>query len=98
MLQCAVSYVTLQPASHSILIDANPGTMCAILAFLGRHGTCSSHVWVDLIYSPSPSRRFMVSRDVVGLILVTGVPGSTKCPVVPASDMAMSMAILIFWR
>jgi len=37
----------------------------------------------------------MIRGDVVGLLLVTGVPGSIKCHVAPASAMAMSMAILI---
>jgi len=50
-------------------------------------------VWVDL--TCSPSGRFIMSGDVVGLMLVTGVPGSTKCPVAPTSAMAMSMATFI---
>ena len=36
-----------------------------------------------------------MSGDAVGLILVMGVSGSTKCPVTPASTMAMYIAILI---
>ena len=73
---------------------ANPGTMWAFRASLGSQGMARSHVWVDLICSPSG--RLIVSGLVAGYTFSTGVPGRTKCPVAPASAMAWSTAILIF--
>ena len=72
---------------------ASPGTMCALVAASGRNGRFSLHVWVDFI--TSPSGRLMMSGTAAGLIPITGAPGRTKCPVAPASAMALSMAILI---
>ena len=37
----------------------------------------------------------MTRRFVAGLILETGVPGRTKCPVAPYSSMALSTVVLM---
>ena len=75
-------------------VCANPGTMWALRASVGSQGMARSHVWVDLICSPSG--RLIVSGLVAGRTFSTGVPGRTKCPVAPASAIALSIAILIF--
>ena len=54
----SLSYNTLQPASHSILMDtndvcANPGTMFAERACSGSHGASKLHVCVDRRVCPS---------------------------------------------
>ena len=43
----------------------------------------------------SPSGRLIMRGLVAGLISITGAPGTTKCPVAPASAIALSTAILI---
>ena len=53
----------------------------------------SWHVWVDLIWYPSG--RLMVSGLVGILMFLTRVPGSKKFPVVTASSIAWSIAMLI---
>ena len=40
--------------------------------------------------------RLITKHFVAGEMSVTGVPGSKKWPVAPASDISMSTAILVF--
>ena len=68
--------------------------MCDILDLSGSHGIANLHVCVDLIVSPSV--RLIAKGFVAGEISVTGVLGSTKWPVAPASAIAMPTAVLIF--
>ena len=68
--------------------------MCSIFASSGSHGIANLHVCVDLIFSPSG--RLTTKGLVAGDISVTGVPGSTKCPVAPASVIVMLTEIFIF--
>ena len=72
---------------------ASPGTMCALVALSGSHGMLILHVCVDFITLPS-GRLIGMGID-VGSISITEVPGSTKCPVAPASATAISTAISI---
>jgi hypothetical protein len=71
---------------------AKPGTICASRAFAGSQ-TFSRHVCVDMIFSPSG--RLMMRGVVAGLMSVTGVPGSRKCPMAPTSAIAWSPAMLM---
>ena len=72
---------------------AKPGTICASVAAAGSHGMFRRHVWVDLMVSPSG--RLIMRGLVAGLISITGAPGTTECPVAPASAIASLTAILI---
>ena len=67
--------------------------MCAIMAAFVSHVIFNSHVWVD--GSCSPSGRLITSGEVVTYLFMTGVPGTAKCDVAPASAIAISIAILI---
>ena len=51
------------------------------------------HVCID--FTTLPSGRLIEIRLDVGSMSITGVPGSTKCPVVPASATAILTAIFI---
>jgi len=91
-------YVTLQSASHSVLMDtreawAKPGTIWALQALLGSQGTLSLHSWVEAICLPSG--RFMMIGVMAGVTSDTGVPGTRKWPVAPASAMVWSLAMWI---
>ena len=90
--------MTLHPASHSILIETNEvcasfGTICAFLAPWGKWGMFNSHSCVDFILCPSGSRIEIAFS--VGFIFIAGAPGCKKCPVAPASAIAMFLGILI---
>ena len=74
-------------------VCANPGTICAFVASSGNHGMFSLQVWVDVMVSPSG--RLMTSGVRAGFISNTGAPGTTKCPVAPASAIAIFAAIFI---
>ena len=97
-LHSSSSYVTLYPASHHTTTEtsgvcASPGTMCAVVALSGSHGMFILHVCIDFITLPS-GRLIEIGLD-VGSTSTTGVTGSTKCPVAPASATAILTAIHI---
>lgn len=90
------SYLTLHPASHSVLINmrlvcASPGTICAILAVNGSHGMSNRHVYIDFVVPPSG--KLIVSGCCVDCTFVTSALGSRKCTVAPASAITMLRAI-----
>ena len=68
---------------------------CAFLAASGSHGTSNSHVWVDMICSPSG--RFIFNGDVVTCTFLTGVPGRTKCEVAPESPIPIALGMLMLF-
>ena len=85
-----LSYDTLQPASHNILMETKEvwdrmGTMCAYMDALGRHGRYKFTVCVYC--SVLQSGRCITRGQVSGLIFLSGAPGRIKCPVAPASEM-----------
>ena len=67
--------------------------MCALVALSGSHGMLILHVCVDLM-TPASGRQIEIGFF-VGWMSMTGVPGKTKCPVAPASAIAISTAIFI---
>ena len=94
----SLSYDTLQPASHKILMEtkeiwARPGTPCACVASLVSHGRSTFHVFVDCSFVPSG--RCMTSGTVAGLIFRSGSPGRIKCSLAPASEIYWLISILI---
>ena len=98
-VHCFLSYVTVQFALQSMLIDmrdvcANPGTMCASVASVGSSGRFMLQVWVDL--SCAPFGRFMVIGLIARFLLVTLAPGRRKWPVAPASAMAVELEMVRF--
>ena len=94
----SLSYDTLQPASHTILMEtkevwARPGTACARMAALGGHGRYKLPVCVD--FYVVPSGKFMTRGRVSGRIFLSGDPVRIKCPVYPESSMAWLNSIFI---
>ena len=65
--------------------------MRASLASPGSHGIAYLHVYVDCIVLPSG--RWITNGVISGKMSVTGVPGSPKWPVAPASAISMLTAI-----
>ena len=94
------SYSTLHPASHRIVIYiytkhvwASPGTIWALVA---ASGSQEISIWRVCIYFICfPYGNLMHRGFFAGLIFLIGVPGRTKCPVAPASAMAISTDILM---
>ena len=94
----SLSYVTLQPTLHNILVDikdirARPGTTCSCVAALESHGGSKLPVFVYCIIFPSG--RCMTRVRVAGLIFLSGDPGRKQFPVAPASLMAWLTSIFI---
>ena len=68
--------------------------MCDIFALSVSHRITNFQVCVDLIVSPF---GILITRSIFArYMLVTGVPGSTKWPVLPASSFSVPTVILIF--
>ena len=92
-------YITLDSVSYSILIEisdicANPATICDFLANRGRPRRSSSHLCVNVSFSPSES--VIDIGFVILFLLIAGAPGIIKFPVAPASVIPSFLSILIF--
>ena len=87
----------MHPASQNFLVDindacANPSTICASVTWFGSHGMSRLHVCVGVMFLPFG--MVMLIGLSVTCKFVTGAPSTRKWPVVPASDIAYSVAIL----
>ena len=94
----SLSYDTLQPALHNILMDtkdvwARPVTTFACVDALGSNGKTKFPVCVDC--SVLPSGRCMTRGLVSGLTFLSGAPGIPKLHIATAYEIAWLTSILI---
>ena len=89
-------YFSLHTASHRKMIDiryawARPGTMWACFSFSGMPSMSRLHVFIDL--GLDPSGILMEIGFLAGSTFFTGVTGSKKYPVAPASALTSCLVI-----